>query len=165
MKKIVDLLMFEWVTFEIWRKLFLAPRNLHAQVGRNLWHVESNGGIFICINPLLYRSIFFNLKKKLKLNFFSGIGSPEVRKLPDFWVWFSICSQNYGRITKYFGLHIWNILWLIAFFGEKFTIFEFFWRIRQFLCVYWKHNSRLTFLCWHEQLQAGLHHHLVHSIL
>jgi len=27
---------------EIWRKLFLAARNLHAQGGRNLWHVESN---------------------------------------------------------------------------------------------------------------------------
>ncbi len=42
LKKIVGLLMFKWVTLEIWRKLFLASRNLHAQVGRNLWHVESN---------------------------------------------------------------------------------------------------------------------------
>jgi len=36
------LLMFEYVTLEIWRKLFLASRNPHAQSGRNLWHVQSN---------------------------------------------------------------------------------------------------------------------------
>ncbi len=106
--------MFKWVTLEIWRKLFLAPRNLHAQVGRNLWHVESNQGIFFCINPFFYCPIFFKKKfKKLKLKFFSGFQSA------DFWVWFSMCSQNYERITKYFGFHIWNILWLIAFFGEN----------------------------------------------
>jgi hypothetical protein len=41
MKKIVGLLMFKWVNLDIWRKLFLAPRNLQI-VSRNLWHVESN---------------------------------------------------------------------------------------------------------------------------
>jgi hypothetical protein len=30
-----------------------------------------------------------------------------------------ICCQNYGRITKYFGFHIWNILSLFLFFGEN----------------------------------------------
>jgi hypothetical protein len=85
MNRIVGLLMFKWVTLEIWRKLFLAPRNLHAQVGRNLWHVESNLGIFICINPFFYRSIFLEKKFfKLKLNIFSGFQSPEVRKSPHF---------------------------------------------------------------------------------
>ncbi len=149
MKTIVRLLMFKWVTLEIWRKLFLAPRNLHAQVGRNLWHLESNWGIFICIKPFFYCPSFFKKKfKKLKLKFFSGFQSP------DFWVRFSMCSQNYGRITKYFGFHIWNIFVTYCIFWRKFTIFEKIERIRQFFCVYWKHNSRCTFLCWHEQLQA-----------
>jgi len=41
MKKIVGLLMFKWVTLEIWRKLFLASRNLHAQVAETcgMWRV------------------------------------------------------------------------------------------------------------------------------
>jgi hypothetical protein len=85
MNKIVCLLMFKWVTREIWRKLFLAPRNLHAQVGRNLWHVQSNGRIFIGINPFFYREFFFKKKiLKLKLNIFSGFQSPEVKKSPNF---------------------------------------------------------------------------------
>jgi hypothetical protein len=58
-EQIVSLSMFKWVTLEIWRKLFLAPRNLHAQLGRNLWHVESNRAIFICINPFFHQSDFF----------------------------------------------------------------------------------------------------------
>jgi len=63
MKKIVDLLMFKWATLEIWRKLFLAPRNLDAQVGRNLWHVENNQGIFICINPFFFTGQIFSKRK------------------------------------------------------------------------------------------------------
>ncbi len=137
--------------WKVSRKLFLAPRNPRAQWGRNLWHVESNWGIFICINPFFYCPIFS--KKhflKLKFNYFSGFQSPEVRKLPNFWVWFFVCSQNYGRITKYFGFHIFTF----CIFWRKFTIFEKIERIRQFFCIYWKHNSRQTFLCWHVQLQA-----------
>ncbi len=122
---------------------------------RNLWHVQSNWGIFICINPFFVPVNFFQKENfKLKLNIFSGFQLPEVRKSPDFWVWFLVGSQNYGRITNYFGLHIWNILSFCAFFGENSSFLKKNERIPQFLCVYWKHNRRPTFLCWHVQLQA-----------
>jgi hypothetical protein len=79
------LLMFEYVTLEIWRKLFLASRNPHAQSGRNLWHVESNWGIFICINPFFLLPNFFQKEHyKIEIEFFSGFQSPEVRKSPGF---------------------------------------------------------------------------------
>jgi hypothetical protein len=85
MKKIVGLLMFKWVTLEIWRKLFLEARNLHAQVCRNLWDVESNLGIFICINPFFYCPIFIKKKfTKLKLNIFFRVSIARSEKIARF---------------------------------------------------------------------------------
>jgi hypothetical protein len=57
LNKIVSLLIFKWVILEIWRKLFLAPRNLHFQVGRNLLHVETNRDIFMCTTPFFTSQI------------------------------------------------------------------------------------------------------------
>jgi hypothetical protein len=83
MNKIVGLLMFKWA-IEIWRNLLLAARNLHAQLGRNLWHVESNPGIFICINPFSYQSFFFNLKKKFDIEYFSRVSIARSEKIAPF---------------------------------------------------------------------------------
>jgi len=68
-KKIVGLLMFKWVTLEIWRKLFLASRNLHAQVGRN---VESNYA-YLFASTHFFWSNFYKMKfLNFKLKVFSG---------------------------------------------------------------------------------------------
>jgi len=85
MKKIVDLFMFKWVTLEIWKKLFLAPRNLHAQVGRNLWHVESNPGIFICINPFYLLVKFFQKENfKIEIEYFFRVSIARSEKIARF---------------------------------------------------------------------------------
>ncbi len=74
--------------------------------------------------PLFSPVNFFRKENfKIELNIFSGFQLPEVRKSPNFWVWFSICSQNYGRITKHFGLHMWNILSFFAYLKENSPIF------------------------------------------
>jgi hypothetical protein len=89
------LLMFEYVTLEIWRKLFLASRNPHAQSGRNLWHVESNSGIFICINPFFYCPIFSKKKiLKLKLNFFQGFNHQKSENRPVSEFFFSYVAKT-----------------------------------------------------------------------
>jgi len=66
MKKIVGLLMIKWITLEIWRKLFLAPRNVHAQVGINLWHVRVTEASLFASTPFFYCPITFP-KENLKI--------------------------------------------------------------------------------------------------
>jgi hypothetical protein len=58
-----------------------------------------------------------NFKTEIELFFRVSITRSE--KITPFLVWFFVCSQNYGRITKYFCFHIWNILSLSAIFGEN----------------------------------------------
>jgi hypothetical protein len=79
MKEIVGFLMLNWVTLEIWRKLFLAPRNLHAQVGRNLWHVESNYALYLH-QPFFFWSYFFS-KNSNYLQCFRVVGPIKGEKV------------------------------------------------------------------------------------
>ncbi len=91
--------------------------------------------------PFFLRVKFFQKEIfKIEIEYFSGFQSPEVRKSPDFWVWFSICSQNYGRITKFF-FFIFGIFCHFLHFLEK---IHHFWKN-------WKNST--IFLCLLEAQQ------------
>jgi len=55
----------------------------------------------------------------IEIELFFRVSITRSEKITRFLVWFFVCSQNYGRITKYFCFHIWNILSIFAFFGEN----------------------------------------------
>ncbi len=71
-EKNCQLLMFKWVTLEIWRKLFLAPRNFYAQVGRNLWPVQNNYASLFALTLFFWSDFLEKKFLKLKLKVFSG---------------------------------------------------------------------------------------------
>jgi hypothetical protein len=57
---------------------------------------------------------------KIDIEYFSRVSIARSEKIAPFLSLVKdICSHNYGRITKYFGLHMWNTLSFFAFFGEN----------------------------------------------
>jgi len=76
-------------------------------------HLYSHQPVFLL--PTFFQKEF--LKIEIELFFRASIIRSE--KIAQFLSLVFLCSQNYGRITKYFGFHIWNILSLFAFFGEN----------------------------------------------
>ncbi len=74
----------------------------------------------------LFASTLFLLTKffqkenfKIEIELFFRVSITRSEKITQFLPIFFVCSKKYGRITKYFGPHIWNILSFTAFFGEN----------------------------------------------
>jgi len=86
--------------------------------------------------PFILLPKFFQkefLKIEIELFFRASITRSE--KIVEFLSLVFVCSKNYGRITKYFGFHIWNILSLFCIFGENSPFLK---RLKEFpnFCVF-----------------------------